>query len=67
MGTDGYFERIASEVLDGVEPGDWNQLDIDGLRRAIILALKEVDRDTRHRAHEAIERCAHNVFDSRPV
>ena len=62
MGTQEYFEKYADTALH-----EHDRITPEQLRRQVILALKEVERDTRHRCAEISSVCHGEILNSRPV
>lgn len=62
MGSNDYFERMANQALHCV-----NEVTPDQLRRQVLLTLKEVERDTRHRCAEMAGALHGEILNSRPV
>jgi hypothetical protein len=62
MGSEAYFERMAQQALH-----EFERVSADQLRRQVMLALREVERDTRHRCAEMASNLHAEIFNSRPV
>jgi hypothetical protein len=61
MGTKDYFEQMADIALHHA-----SEVAPDQLRRQVLLILKEVERDTRHRCAEMASALHGEILNSRP-
>jgi hypothetical protein len=60
MGTDDYFNEMARDAIESYES-------LAQLHRNVVLVLKQVERDTRHRCAEMASQLHGDILNSRPV